>query len=73
MLIAELNRSYPDFLNERPEISDLQTFYKQSKKRFDEDEEFKTLARETVVKLQSGDEQCMQAWKLLCELSRIEF
>jgi arginyl-tRNA synthetase len=26
-----------------------------------------------VVKLQSGDEACLQGWKMLCELSRKEF
>jgi arginyl-tRNA synthetase len=26
-----------------------------------------------VVKLQSGDEHCVQGWKMLCHLSRIEF
>ena len=35
MLIAELDRSYPDFLTSPPEIADLQTFYQNAKKRFD--------------------------------------
>lgn len=41
MLIGELDLSFPDFLENTPEISDLQTFYKRAKKRFDEDPEFK--------------------------------
>ncbi|MDR9405476.1 MAG: arginine--tRNA ligase, partial [Halothece sp. Uz-M2-17] len=42
-------------------------------KRFDEDEQFQTTAREEVVKLQRGEETSVQAWKLLCEQSRREF
>lgn len=73
MLIEEMNDSFPDFLTSKPEISDLQTFYQKSKKRFDADEEFKERARQNVVKLQSGDDHCVKCWKMLCELSRVEF
>jgi len=41
MLIQELQENFPNFVEEQPDISDLQTFYQNSKKRFDEDEEFK--------------------------------
>lgn len=54
-------------------IGDLVEFYRKSKKRFDEDEEFKQRALDEVVKLQSGEENTIKAWKLICELSRIEF
>lgn len=73
MLIGELDIGFPDFLSSTPEISDLQTFYQNAKKRFDADPEFKALAHANVVKLQSGDEHCTQAWKMLCQLSRDEF
>lgn len=73
MLIAELDRSFPDFLDNPPEIADLQTFYQSAKKRFDADEEFKAIAHANVVKLQSGDEHCIQGWQMLCQLSRIQF
>lgn len=73
MLIAELDSKFPNFLNETPDISDLQTFYQNSKKRFDGEPEFKATAYENVVKLQSGDEHCIAGWKKLCELSRQEF
>lgn len=73
MLIAELDDNFPDFVNNQPNISDLQTFYQAAKKRFDADEEFKARAHANVVKLQGGDEHCIQGWKILCELSRIEF
>lgn len=73
MLIQELNENFPDFLTNTPNIADLQTFYQNAKKRFDEDEAFKKKAHENVVKLQSGDEGCLAGWKMLCQLSRIEF
>jgi len=38
MLIQELNENFPDFLTNTPNIADLQTFYQNAKKRFDEDE-----------------------------------
>ena len=66
MLIAELDLSFPDFLERPPEIADLQTFYQSAKRRFDSDEEFKAVAHANVVKLQSGDEHCRQGWQMLC-------
>ena len=73
MLIGELDLNFPDFLTSPPEIADLQTFYQNAKKRFDADEEFKATAHANVVKLQSGDEHCVQGWQMLCKLSRVEF
>jgi len=54
-------------------IGDLVQFYKQAKKRFDEDLVFQEAARKEVVKLQSGDPQSTLAWKAICALSRQEF
>jgi len=51
MLIQELHENFPDFLENTPNIADLQTFYQNAKKRFDEDEEFKKKAHGNVVKL----------------------
>ena len=51
MLIAELDDTFPNFLIDKPEISDLQTFYQRAKKRFDEDPDFKKVSHENVVKL----------------------
>lgn len=42
----------------------------ESKKRFDEDEEFKKRAYERVVQLQGGDADVRTAWKLICDVSR---
>uniref|UniRef100_A0A0K0EAP7 Probable arginine--tRNA ligase, cytoplasmic n=1 Tax=Strongyloides stercoralis TaxID=6248 RepID=A0A0K0EAP7_STRER len=73
MLIAHLQDKFPNFLNETPPISDLQAFYKESKKRFDEDETFKARAYQCVVKLQNFDEDFVKAWKLICDVSRKNF
>ena len=62
MLIQELADNYPNFLEEQPNIADLQTFYQNSKKRFDEDEDFKKKSQDNVVKLQSGGEFELKAW-----------
>lgn len=73
MLIAHLEDRFPDYDTVSPPISDLQTFYKQSKARFDEDAEFKKRAYDRVVKLQSGDPKCTRAWTLICDVSRKDF
>ncbi|CAG4960025.1 unnamed protein product [Parnassius apollo] len=73
MLIAHLQEKFPDYKTHSPPISDLQAFYKESKKRFDEDEEFKKRAYSCVVQLQSGQPDFIAAWKLICEVSRKEF
>ena len=70
MLIAHLYDRFPDFLNKLPDISDLQAFYKESKKRFDEDESFKKRAYECVVKLQSHDGDIVKAWNTICDVSK---
>ncbi|GFH18588.1 uncharacterized protein HaLaN_15418, partial [Haematococcus lacustris] len=44
-----------------------------SKKRFDEDEAFKTRARESVTALQSGEPSARAAWQRICAASRKEF
>lgn len=73
MLIAHLQDKFPDYLTVSPPIGDLQAFYKESKKRFDTEEEFKKRAYQCVVRLQSKDPDFTQAWKLICDVSRQEF
>ena len=59
MLILYMKTAYPDALTNPPNISDLGKLYTAAKKAFDADEDnFKDTARRTVVKLQSGDEEC---------------
>ncbi|KAF7458861.1 arginyl-tRNA synthetase family protein [Cryptosporidium felis] len=73
MLIEYMKEEYPDFMDDLPEISDLQEFYRSSKKRFDNDPQFKLRSQQSVVKLQSGDEKTLMAWRKICEVSRVEF
>ena len=71
MLIAYLREAYPEALtaSDNLDLGDLSTFYRQAKKRFDEDEGFRENARQAVVALQAGDEDTRCAWKIVCELS----
>ncbi|KAB5548644.1 hypothetical protein PHYPO_G00057960 [Pangasianodon hypophthalmus] len=73
MLIAHLQDKFPNYLSVSPPIGDLQAFYKESKKRFDEDEEFKKKAYQCVVRLQSKEPDFIKAWNLICDVSREEF
>lgn len=51
------------------ELADLENFYRQAKKRFDESTEFATKAREMVVKLQAGDAKCLELWHKFNDIS----
>jgi arginyl-tRNA synthetase len=75
MLITHLKEACPEAMEAGAsvDIGDLVAFYKEAKKRFDEDDDFKTRSREAVVGLQSGDETSRKAWEALCEQSRKEF
>eukprot|EP00927_Polykrikos_kofoidii_P025871 TRINITY_DN2317_c0_g1_i6.p1 TRINITY_DN2317_c0_g1~~TRINITY_DN2317_c0_g1_i6.p1 ORF type:complete len:586 (+),score=117.18 TRINITY_DN2317_c0_g1_i6:74-1831(+) len=73
MLIEYMKEVYPNFQDSTPEVRDLQEFYKASKKRFDDDEEFKKRAQLNVVDLQSGGEYARMAWQKICDVSRQAF
>uniref|UniRef100_A0A914R731 Arginyl-tRNA synthetase catalytic core domain-containing protein n=1 Tax=Parascaris equorum TaxID=6256 RepID=A0A914R731_PAREQ len=45
----------------------------ESKKRFDEDEEFNVRAHDCVVKLQSYNADFVKAWQMICDVSRKDF
>lgn len=51
------------------ELEHLESFYRASKKHFDENPEFAQRAREYVVKLQQGDEWCLSMWKKLVDIT----
>jgi arginyl-tRNA synthetase len=72
MLIAYLQSAYPDALNHPNDLNlgDLSTFYRQAKQRFDAEPAFQEAARQAVVQLQSGDEDTLKAWKIVCDLSK---
>ncbi|XP_010539376.1 PREDICTED: arginine--tRNA ligase, cytoplasmic isoform X2 [Tarenaya hassleriana] len=74
MLIEYLFEKFPDYENATESaIGDLQAFYKESKKKFDEDCDFKEKAQQGVVRLQGGDPKYRKAWSRICEISRAEF
>ncbi len=66
MLIAYLEET-----GEESSVSlrDLEQFYKDAKKRFDEDPAFADKAREYVVKIQSGDSYCLGLWQKFIDIS----
>ena len=51
------------------ELSDLETFYRNAKVRFDESEEFANRARDYVVRLQGGDEEVRKLWAQFVDVS----
>ena len=75
MLITYLREVAPEALTtaDAIDLGDLVAFYKKAKARFDSDEQFQETARQEVVRLQSGAEDTLRAWKLLCQQSRREF
>ena len=44
-------------------LKDLEVFYRQASELFQSDETFANKAREFVVRLQNGDEQCLRLWR----------
>jgi arginyl-tRNA synthetase len=66
MLIAYLEEMGEDGSGS---LKDLEQFYKDAKGRFDEDEVFADKAREYVVKIQSGDNHCLQLWQKFIDIS----
>ncbi|CQD44071.1 arginine--tRNA ligase [Yersinia mollaretii] len=68
MLIAYLEKMQNESASDM-DLSDLELFYQQAKKTYDEDEEFALRARAYVVKLQSGDEYCRQMWRKLVDIT----
>lgn len=73
MLIQYIFDNYPNFENDNINITDLQTFYAESKKCFDNSSEFKKKAYEKVVSLQSNsnnDNKVINAWNFIKDVSR---
>jgi arginyl-tRNA synthetase len=68
MLIAYLEKMQNESASDM-DLSDLELFYQQAKKTYDEDEAFALRARAYVVKLQSGDEYCRQMWRKLVDIT----
>ena len=70
MLLAFLKRAHTEGATQ---IADLDAFYKEARKKFDEDPAFADEARRTVVRLQSGAPEEKQLWTRLTTESRAHF
>ncbi|AJI96253.1 arginine--tRNA ligase [Yersinia ruckeri] len=68
MLIAYLEKMQNENASDMG-LSDLEVFYREAKKHYDEDEAFATRARAYVVKLQGGDEYCRAMWRKLVDIT----
>ncbi|ORJ50656.1 arginine--tRNA ligase [Kluyvera intermedia] len=68
MLIAYLELQQQENEGEMA-LADLEGFYREAKKHYDEDEVFAERARSYVVKLQGGDEYFLQMWRKLVDIT----
>ncbi|EMJ5849081.1 arginine--tRNA ligase [Klebsiella aerogenes] len=68
MLIAYLEKQQQENAGEMA-LADLEGFYREAKKHYDEDEAFAERARSYVVKLQGGDEYLLQMWRKLVDIT----
>lgn len=71
LLIAYLKQKAPNVLNgsEKTDLTHLAAWYKESRKLFDEDPDFKKISQLEVVKLQAKDPETLKAWHLICSIS----
>ncbi|ANI82512.1 arginine--tRNA ligase [Kosakonia oryzae] len=68
MLIAYLELKQQENAGEMA-LADLEGFYREAKKHYDEDADFAERARGYVVKLQGGDEYCREMWRKLVDIT----
>ena len=68
MLIAWLEKQQQDNAGEMA-LADLEGFYRDAKKHYDEDEIFAERARSYVLKLQGGDEYFRKMWRQLVDIT----
>ncbi|MBE8717308.1 arginine--tRNA ligase [Cellvibrio polysaccharolyticus] len=69
MLIAELEEQLGADREAGMALKDLEVFYQQAKKHFDDDAAFADKARNYVVRLQSGDPAILALWQQFKEVS----
>ncbi|UAJ65963.1 arginine--tRNA ligase [Candidatus Schneideria nysicola] len=67
MLIAYLEEK--QYSNQEICITNLESFYREAKKKYDQHSDFTKRAREYVVKLQHGDKYCRHIWKKLVDIT----
>ncbi|HAS8351492.1 TPA: arginine--tRNA ligase [Vibrio vulnificus] len=68
MLIAYLEKMQNEDAGDMA-LANLEAFYREAKKHYDEDEVFAERARGYVVKLQGGDEYCRTMWRKLVDIT----
>ncbi|EMO1891957.1 arginine--tRNA ligase [Salmonella enterica] len=68
MLIAWLEKQQQEDAGDMA-LADLEGFYRDAKKHYDEDEAFAERARNYVVKLQSGDAYFREMWRKLVDIT----
>ncbi|HEM6680038.1 TPA: arginine--tRNA ligase [Citrobacter koseri] len=68
MLIAWLEKQQQENAGEMA-LADLEGFYRDAKKHYDEDEAFTERARNYVVKLQGGDPYFLDMWRKLVDIT----
>jgi len=68
MLIAYLEKQQQENAGEMA-LADLEGFYREAKKHYDEDEAFAERARSYVVKLQGGDQYFLEMWRKLVDIT----
>ncbi|TCB87244.1 arginine--tRNA ligase [Enterobacter quasihormaechei] len=68
MLIAYLEKQQQENAGEMA-LADLEGFYREAKKHYDEDEAFAERARSYVVKLQGGDPYFLEMWRKLVDIT----
>jgi len=75
MLIAYMKEHHPQVLNgmEPTDLTHLVQWYRESKKRFDHDPEFKKESQQEVVELQRGEPEALKAWEIICSISELAY
>ncbi|HEB0909647.1 TPA: arginine--tRNA ligase [Enterobacter cloacae] len=68
MLIAYLEKQQQENAGEMA-LANLEGFYREAKKHYDEDEAFAERARSYVVKLQGGDPYFLEMWRKLVDIT----
>ncbi|MCK5810683.1 MAG: arginine--tRNA ligase, partial [Cocleimonas sp.] len=69
MLIAQMQSVQASESELSMQLSDLEGFYREAKKRFDAEPDFAKTARDYVVKLQAGDAHCLTLWQQFIDIS----
>ena len=69
MLLAYMDAMAKDSGGHGWDLSDLEAFYREARKKFDEDADFAQTSREYVVRLQAGEEHLTALWKTYVGIS----